>query len=145
MSEFIPIRPGSRVGHIVDDATGCWLWTGAKATTGYGRVGVPMSRKTAQAHRVYYERAHGPVDRKLDLDHLCRNRGCVNPKHLEPVPRHINAWRGIRTKLVPMQVRAIRAQWTAGGITLSQLGRRFGVHAKTISDIVTRENWAAVS
>lgn len=72
---------------------GCWNWTGSLDTRGYGstRIGARMVR----AHRHAYETSIGPIPDGLDLDHLCRNRPCVNPEHLEPVPRRVNTLRGI--------------------------------------------------
>jgi hypothetical protein len=68
---------------------GCWEWLGYKEPQGYGRVG-----RNKAAHRVVYELLVGPIPEGLTLDHLCRNRGCVNPAHLEPVPRGENVLRG---------------------------------------------------
>ncbi len=45
------------------------------------------------AHRVYYERVHGPIPDGLDLDHLCNQRDCVNPEHMESVTRSVNCLR----------------------------------------------------
>jgi hypothetical protein len=61
---------------------GCWEWTGARAA-GYGRVNV-LNRQES-VHRLMYELERGPVPDGLFLDHLCRNRACCNPAHLEPV------------------------------------------------------------
>lgn len=134
---FVPFAPGRRTGHVVLP-NGCWRWVGAMRENGYGALG--FNGRVRQAHRIYYERARGPVPASLDLDHLCRNRWCVNPDHLEPVPRHVNAWRGVGTKLSVERVRAIRRS-AAAGRSASSLGREFGVHAKTIIDIVNFVNW----
>ena len=72
----------------------CWLWTGMRSVGGgYGRF--VWKRKSFLAHRVSYLLHHGAVPRRLTLDHLCRNRLCVNPAHLEPVTIGENVLRGI--------------------------------------------------
>ena len=68
-----------------DDTTGCWCWTGNRDAKGYARLRVDRDRPSAAAHRVLYELEVGPIPAGLDLDHLCRNRACVNPAHMEPV------------------------------------------------------------
>ena len=78
---------------------GCWVWPGARGMGGYSHVMVPQrdgSRKSTGLHRVVYEHRVGPVPAKLDIDHLCRNRACVNPAHLEPVTTRVNVLRGER-------------------------------------------------
>lgn len=61
----------------------CWLWTAGKVKGGYGKFKV--GGRTLIAHRWYYQQTVAPVPDDLHLDHLCRNRACVNPLHLEPV------------------------------------------------------------
>lgn len=68
----------------VERADGCWTWTGQLNEGGYGRFSI-RSRGSFQAHRLAYEYAVGPIPDGLQIDHLCRNRACVNPAHLEPV------------------------------------------------------------
>lgn len=66
--------------------SGCWEWRGYRAYTGYGKCGsVATSYRKDLAHRVAYELYVGPIPDGLTIDHLCRNRGCVNPDHLQPV------------------------------------------------------------
>ena len=69
-----------RSKYVVDEATGCWVWTGARNPKGYGRFRV--DDKLASAHRFAYEQFVGRIPDGLVLDHLCRNRGCCNPEHL---------------------------------------------------------------
>ena len=72
---------------------GCWEWMGYRTPKGYG--GVAIKNKTHRAHRVVYELLVGPIPVGLDLDHICRNRGCVRPDHLEPVTCKENLMRGL--------------------------------------------------
>lgn len=75
------------------DATGdCWEWTGTRSL-GYGRFMVSNDRHMTWAHRAAWELLVGPIPDGLQLDHLCRNRGCVNPDHLEPVTSRLNTLR----------------------------------------------------
>lgn len=68
---------------------GCWIWQGPVHHTGYGGFG-----RSRFAHRYSYETFIGPIPDGLQLDHLCRNRACVRPDHLEPVTMRDNLLRG---------------------------------------------------
>lgn len=72
----------------------CWLWIGFRQREGYGRFS-PEKTRTCLAHRWSYEHANGPIPNGLEIDHLCRNPPCVNPKHLEPVTERVNTLRGV--------------------------------------------------
>lgn len=78
---------------IRDGFTTCWIWSGT-LRNGYGRVWWAPEDRTVSAHKKIYELSVGPVLPGLELDHLCRNRSCVNPEHLEPVTRRENQIRG---------------------------------------------------
>lgn len=72
----------------------CWIWEAGKFR-GYGCFYSSIAKKQQRAHRVAYEMFVGPIPEGLHLDHLCRNRGCVNPAHLEPVTNRENVLRGV--------------------------------------------------
>lgn len=76
-------------------AEGCWIWIGTSEKDGYGVVQV--KGRQWRAHRFIYESLVGKIPDGMQLDHLCRNRLCVNPAHLEPVTCAINIARSARS------------------------------------------------
>lgn len=74
--------------------TGCWDWQGKLNRDGYGYF--TTDRKWWSAHKFFYVYIVGEVTEGLELDHLCRNRKCVNPEHLDPVTHLENVRRGDR-------------------------------------------------
>lgn len=76
--------------------TSCWEWSGSHEGGGYANVW--FGKRVRKAHRVSYELVVGPIPVGLELDHLCRNVGCVNPAHLEPVTHAENCRRGLAGK-----------------------------------------------
>jgi hypothetical protein len=70
----------------------CWEWVGQLNAQGYGVFS--FRRKDESAHRWLYQQLVATVPDGLELDHLCRNRACVNPDHLEPVTHKVNVLRG---------------------------------------------------
>ena len=79
----------------------CWKWTAKVSGDCQGQYGkfwdgtyLPSGHtREVQAHRYAYELIVGPIPDGLQLDHICHNRQCVNPNHLEPVTQFVNAQR----------------------------------------------------
>jgi len=101
MKTTVPQRVVDRImARIVRTPDGCWNWPGAKRAGGYGHVGWHDETKTPRnesTHRALYKHFNGEVPEGFDLDHLCRNRSCCNPEHLEAVTRRENLLRGKTT------------------------------------------------
>lgn len=73
---------------VEDPETGCINWTGQVVNWGYGRV--TIDRKVYAVHRVFYEIFKGPIPEGMQVDHICRNRLCQNPDHLQAVTKSEN-------------------------------------------------------
>lgn len=115
-----PLSVADRLWSKVDASGICWEWTAYKNPKGYGHF--YRAGRWEKAHRVAYELLVGPIPRGLELDHLCRNRACVNPDHLEPVTRKVNNLRGSS----PTSYNARRTECAKGHpFDLSRRGKRY--------------------
>lgn len=79
---------------LPDPETGCMEWLASLRGSGYGQFVIRKPR-IVQAHRFAYELLVGPIPEGLVIDHLCRNKACVRPDHLEPVTHRVNILRGV--------------------------------------------------
>lgn len=81
----------------IKESGSCWLWTADKICGGYGRFS--FNGRLVLAHRFSYEFFNEEIPKGLQIDHLCRNRGCVNPEHMEVVTNRENMMRGLSPSL----------------------------------------------
>jgi hypothetical protein len=77
---------------VVNESSGCWEWQGARNGGGYGTI--HFEGGTKYIHRLVAASAYGPIPDGLQVDHLCRNRICCRPDHLELVTQRTNLLRG---------------------------------------------------
>jgi hypothetical protein len=124
--------------------TPCWDWQRSASWNGYGLCWDPVQKRDRPAHVIEWEKRNGPAPNGLESDHLCRNRLCVNPDHIEMVTRTVNTQRGDSTPLSEGDVREIRRRYDEAkkkwGLQ-SQLAREFGVTPQCIHLIVHRAHW----
>lgn len=123
--------------------TPCIDHEGGHYANGYGcvRISERASDGSRLAHRVAYEKVHGPIPDGMQIDHLCRNRGCVNVEHLEPVTSAENSRRGARAKITQAIADEIRRRRSTGEGP-APLAAEFGIHPSTVANIVAGRRWA---
>lgn len=92
-----PMAEARFLAKVVKMPVGCWVWTAVKNKAGYGMF---KYDKLRSAHRVSYMHFVGPIPEGMVIDHLCRNRSCVNPEHLEAVTATTNWERGFGPALI---------------------------------------------
>jgi hypothetical protein len=132
---------------------GCWVWTGGKDRTGYGKV--KIAGKTLRPHRVSYELYLGEIPDGLFVLHSCDNRPCVNPAHLSVGTHQQNMkernergrtakGEGLRLlKLTEQDVREIKIL-LGFGFSVRELGKMYNVDFTLISCIKRNKIWKHV-
>ncbi len=122
-----PITPEiwNRFWSKVDKSGSCWNWLAGRRR-GYGQFHVVVGMHNFPAHRVAYLMFNGLINREFELDHLCRNRACVNPNHLEPVSGRTNVLRG--TGIATRNAQKMHCKWghplTGKNVYITKNGQR---------------------
>jgi len=132
------IRPSRRIEFIIDPNSGCWIWQRSLTPQGYGHL--TINNKQVLAHRFLYVQQNGYLSDNYELDHLCSNKACVNPNHLEPVSHAENCRRGPKAKLNWRDIEIIKNK-LAMGITHRELAKEFNVTHTTIGSIARGKAW----
>lgn len=132
------------------DSSGCWIYTGGKNHSGYGRVSMANERH-ARTHRIMFEHVNGPVDSKMDVCHKCDVPSCFNPDHLFLGTRKDNMkdaklkgrtascekhW---KTKLSNEDINEIKK--LSGKISQNKIGKKFGVSQFLVSTVIAGNHW----
>jgi len=140
----------------------CWLWKGAKTSNGYGSIHV--ERHAVRAHRLAFELTFGAIPVGSFVCHSCDVRLCCNPLHIflgsaKDNTRDMVAKgrslrgrmmekrrgeRNPRAKLNQIQVEKMRARFAKGGITKTELARRYGISESQVRGIINQKNWKVI-
>lgn len=101
---------------------GCWEWQLSKGNHGYPQGCLPKEtgQAVSLAHRMSYMGFKGEIESGMQIDHLCKNKNCVNPDHLEQVTQQLN----IRRQFSGMEDTALCARGHDPSWFLNSKGRR---------------------
>lgn len=134
----------------VDNETGCHIWTGRLANTGYGRF--MFGRRWYSAHRAAYEKYKGAIPSGLLIRHSCHNRSCINPAHLTvgthadnardmiEAGRSLYGTRNIKNRLSEEDVQRIKELLQQGYRTCT-IAKMFNMSWGGIAGIKNGKNW----
>jgi hypothetical protein len=129
--------------YIIDNITNCWNWNQAKFKGGYG-IGFKAGIKSRLAHRIFYQLKYGLIPDDIELDHLCRNRACVNPDHLEPVTKTINQRRGLKSRITLDIAKQIKILAKDGVVSQREIAKQYGVSQRLVWNILHELTWKEI-
>ena len=134
-----PLNSVDALQSRINKTDSCWVWHGAIADNGYSKV--RFRNKHTSVHRVIYEHYKGKIPKGFQVDHLCKNKLCVNPEHLEAVTPAENTRRASK-KANLLIVRIIKK--LTGKIKQHEISGIFGLHQCHVSRIVSGKRWEGV-
>jgi hypothetical protein len=131
------VAPESRFWPKVHVTHGCWEWTGAVTSNGYGRFW--DGERVCWAHRAAWELFVGPIPKDLQIDHLCRNRKCVRIEHLRVVTVGENlragyGWSGVNVR----KTHCPKGHFYSAGNTAIVQGSRVCITCRRLKDRLRR-------
>jgi HNH endonuclease len=153
-----PARRAARFWAKVDTSGGpdaCWPWTGSVNAKGYGRVRRGDTLSTA--HRMAWGLTSGPLPAGLSLCHTCDNPPCCNPAHLflgtnadntadmVGKGRQARGERSNLSRLTEWQVRAARARYALGGVSVRALAAETGINRETLRRLLRGHTWKHIA
>lgn len=121
------------------EKSGCWVMQKKPTIHGYAQLG-KSGKSNITAHRYFYEKYKGKISKGLEIDHLCKNRMCVNPKHLEAVSHLQNMRRSSMTKLNFEKVDKMK-ELRKQGYKQSTIGQIIGIHPSEVSRVLAGLRW----
>ena len=127
---------------------GCWEWTGAKTTSGYGKLHDGSNRR---AHRAIFEALNGKLDAGMIVMHICNNPICVRPDHLRAGTHRDNTqdkWskgrgkiREGQAKITKQDAEDIRRVYATGTVFQKDLAAKYGLSQTAISRVIHNRSW----
>lgn len=122
------------------DSNGCFIGSGKTDRDGYCRAWDKITKRNTFAHRLAYEKVYGKIPEGKVIDHICRVRNCLNPKHLRVVTVTENTRLGNVPKLSLEKASRIKLLYE-GRVTQSYLAQIFGVDQAQISRVLNGKAW----
>jgi hypothetical protein len=129
-----------KISSRIEKTDKCWNWVGSINIKGYGRMWLNELGRTDYAHRIVYRLLVGAIPKDLTIDHLCGNKRCVNPKHLEAVTIGVNILRSNGPAAINSRKTKCKKGHPLAGNNLL-LHNRPGGHVKRMCRICWNRYW----